>query len=169
MTVQVGAPSERADTSRALIDADRPALAAAQQAGKELAEHLTPGINLGLIAFSGTPAMLVAPTTDHAATVAAINTLQVVERTAIGDAIFTAARAARDQGVPISTIAFGPPDGSDELDGAHIAAPVDDDALKQMGFQTIHADASASWFRLGTLLLVTAALAGLLVNRRLPN
>jgi Ca-activated chloride channel homolog len=216
-------------------DVEPSRLAAAQQAGKQFAKELTPGINLGLIAFSGTPMVLVSPTIDHEATTVAIDNLQVSYRTAIGDAIFTAlqaiatvgavlgggagapparivllstgrenhppdpdsprgeftaARAARDQRVPISTIAFGTPDGSIELDGAHLAVPVEDDALKQIagmsgglaelksvydtvqqqiGYETSRNDASTSWFRLGTLLVVTSALAGLLINRRLPN
>lgn len=217
-------------------------LAAAQQIGKQFAEQLTPGINLGLIAFSGTPTILVSPTIDHRATTDAIGKLQVSYRTAVGDAIFaalqsiatvgavlgggagapparivlestgrenhppdpdnprgefTAARAARDQGVPISTIAFGTPDGTIDLDGAHLSVPVEDEALKrvaelsgghafhvgntaelnsayssiqqQIGYQTIESDSSTSWFRLGVLLVVCAAIAGLLINRTLPN
>ncbi|WP_108920607.1 VWA domain-containing protein [Mycobacterium montefiorense] len=217
-------------------------LVAAQQAGRQITEQLPAGINLGLIAFSGTPAVLVSPTIDHQATMTAIDKLQVSYRTAVGDAIFaalqsiatvgavlgggsgapparivlestgrenhppdpdnprgefTAARAARDQGVPISTIAFGTPNGTIQLDGAHVSVPVEDDALKrvaqlsgghafhvdntaelktayasiqqQIGYETVRGDNSTSWFRLGVLLLVCAALAGLLINRTLPN
>jgi Ca-activated chloride channel homolog len=109
---------------------------------------------------------------------------------------FTAARAAKDQGVETSTISFGTPDGTVDLDGQPIPVPVDDrtlqkittlthgqafhagtlDELKkvystlqqQIGYETIRGDASRSWIWLGTLGLAGAALAGLLLNRRLP-
>src|SRR5690242_17411301 len=40
-------------------------MAAAQQAAKRFSDELTPGINLGLIAYAGTAAVLVSPTTDR--------------------------------------------------------------------------------------------------------
>ena len=111
---------------------------------------------------------------------------------------FTAARAARDQGVPISSISFGTPYGFVTLNDQRIAVPVDDQTLQQIsrlsggdevfhadtvdglesvystlqqqiGFQTVPADASAGWLVLATLTLTTAALAGLFLNRRLPG
>ena len=105
--------------------------------------------------------VLVSPTTNREATKAALDKLQVIERTAIGESIFTAlqaistvgavigggdsppparivllsdgkenlptnpdapkgaftaARSAKDQGVPISTISFGTPYGHVELE-----------------------------------------------------
>jgi Ca-activated chloride channel homolog len=216
-------------------------LAAAEEAGKQFADELTPGINLGLIAFGGSALVLVSPTTNREATKAAIDKLQVIERTAIGESIFTAlqaiatvgavigggdapppahivllsdgkenlptnpdapkgaftaARSAKDQGVPISTISFGTPYGHVELDGEDLAVPVADtlkkvaelsggtiydaanvDQLKevyttlqqQFGYETIRGDASTSWFRLGVLVLAASALAALLINRRLPS
>lgn len=65
-------------------------LAAAQQAAKQFADDLTPGINLGLVAFSGTASVLVSPTTNREATKSAIDQLTLSERTATGEAIFTA-------------------------------------------------------------------------------
>ncbi|MFX1757564.1 Mg-chelatase subunit ChlD [Rhodococcus gordoniae] len=65
-------------------------LAAAQEAAKQFADDLTPGINLGLVAFSGTASVLVSPTTNREATKSAIDNLQLSERTATGEAIFTA-------------------------------------------------------------------------------
>lgn len=65
-------------------------LAAAQEAGRNFADGLTPGINLGLIAFAGTASVLVSPTTDREATKNAIDNLQLAERTATGEAIFAA-------------------------------------------------------------------------------
>lgn len=216
-------------------------LAAAQAAGKKFVDELTPGINLGLIAFGGSATVLVAPTTNRAKMRNAIDGLKPEERTATGEAIFTAlqaistadavvgggdgppparivlesdgketvpsepdeprgaftaARAARDQGVPISTISFGTPDGYVELNGIRQPVPVDDATLKkiseltdgqmfhasslgqlngvydtlqqQIGYQTVPGDASAGWLRLAVLATVASAVASLTLNRRLP-
>jgi Ca-activated chloride channel family protein len=110
---------------------------------------------------------------------------------------FTAARAAKAQGVPISTISFGTPDGVVDFEGQTMPVPVDDETLQtivditggqafkagsldelsnvystlqdQIGYQMIRGDASDGWTRLGAVLLAAAALAGLLINRRLPG
>ncbi|HEX4587258.1 MAG TPA: VWA domain-containing protein [Mycobacterium sp.] len=217
-------------------------LAAAQQAAKQFADQLTPGINLGLIAFGGTATVLVSPTTNRDATKVAIDKLQLADRTATGEGIFTAlqaiatvgavigggdappparivlmsdgketvpsnpdnpkgaftaARTAKDQGVPISTVSFGTPYGYVEINDQRQPVPVDDETLKkiaelsggqaysasslqqlkevftslqeQIGYETRKGDASAGWLRLGALVLAVAALASLLINRRLPN
>jgi Ca-activated chloride channel family protein len=217
-------------------------LVAAQEAAKQFADQLTPGINLGLIAYAGTATVLVSPTTNRVATKAAIDKLQLADRTATGEGIFTAlqaiatvgavigggdeapparivlmsdgketvpsnpenpkgaytaARTAKDQGVPISTVSFGTPYGYVEINGQRQPVPVDDEMLKkiaelsggnaysassleqlkevfttlqqQIGYETTKGDASAGWLRLGALLLALAALAALLVNRRLPG
>lgn len=68
-------------------------LAAAQQAAKDFADGLTPGVNLGLVAFSGTASVLVSPTTDRAGVKNAIDNLELAERTAQGEAIFTSLQA----------------------------------------------------------------------------
>src|SRR6185436_12977958 len=65
-------------------------LAAAQEAAKQFADQLTPGINLGLIAYAGTATVLVSPTTNRDASKAAIDKLQLADRTATGEGIFTA-------------------------------------------------------------------------------
>jgi Ca-activated chloride channel homolog len=52
-------------------------LAAAQDAAKQFAGELTPGINLGLVAYAGTASVLVSPTTNHDATKRAIDTLRL--------------------------------------------------------------------------------------------
>jgi hypothetical protein len=155
-------------------------LAAAAAAGKQFGDELTPGINLGLIEFGGSAIVLVSPTTNPDAPKGA----------------FTAARTAKDQGVPISTISFGTPYGHVELDGEDLAVPVADDTLKkvaelsggtlynaanvdqlkdvcatlqaQFGCETIRGDASTAWFRLAAIVLAASALAALLINRRLP-
>jgi Ca-activated chloride channel homolog len=110
---------------------------------------------------------------------------------------FTAARAAKDQGVQISTISFGTPYGVIDYQGEQVPVPVDDQTLQkiceitggqafhagsleelktvyaalqdQIGYETIRGDASAGWIRLGTLLLAASVVAALLVNRRLPG
>ena len=216
-------------------------LAAAQQAAKQFADQLTPGINLGLIAYAGTATVLVSPTTNRDATKAAIDKVQLADRTATGEGIFTAlqaiatvgavigggdtppparivlmsdgketmpsnpdnpkgaftaARTAKDQGVPISTVSFGTPYGYVEINGQRQPVPVDDETLKKMaelsggsaynassleqlkevftslqqqiGYETVKGDASMGWLRLGALVLALAALAALLINRRLP-
>ena len=153
-------------------------LAAAQVAAKQFADQLTPGINLGLIAYAGTATVLVSPTTNREATKIAIDKLQLADRTATGEAIFTAlqaiatvgavigggedgppparivlmsdgketvpsnpdnpkgaftaARTAKDQGVPISTVTFGTPYGYVDINDQRQPVPVDDETLKKI-------------------------------------
>ncbi|OBJ55197.1 VWA domain-containing protein [Mycobacterium asiaticum] len=217
-------------------------MVAAQEAAKQFADELTPGINLGLIAYAGTATVLVSPTTNREATKAALDKLQFADRTATGEGIFTAlqaiatvgavigggdtppparivlfsdgketmptnpdnpkgaftaARTAKDQGVPISTISFGTPYGFVEINDQRQPVPVDDETLKkvaqlsggnaynaatlaelkavyaslqqQIGYETIKGDASVGWLRLGAFVLAVAGLAALLINRRLPT
>lgn len=217
-------------------------MAAAQEASKQFADELTPGINLGLISYAGTATVLVSPTTGREATKNAIDGLQFADRTATGEGIFTAlqaiatvgavigggdeppparivlfsdgketvpsnpdnpkgaftaARAAKDQGVPISTISFGTPYGYVEINDQRQPVPVDDEMLKkiadlsggeaftassleqlrevyanlqqQIGYETIRGEASTGWLRLGAVALALATLAALAINRRLPN
>lgn len=223
-------------------DVEPSRLAAAQEAAKQFADQLTPGINLGLIAYAGTATVLVSPTTNREATKAAIDKLQLADRTATGEGIFTAlqaiatvgavigggdappparivlmsdgketvpsnpdnpkgaytaARTSKDQGVPISTVSFGTPYGYVEINNQRQPVPVDDEMLKkiaelsggnaytasslqqlkevftslqeQIGYETIKGDASVGWLRLGALVLALAALAALVINRRLPG
>ena len=110
---------------------------------------------------------------------------------------FTAARAAKAQGVAISTISFGTLDGVIAFEGQQVPVPVDDVSLKTLadmtggqffkatsleeltsvysslqdsiGYQIIRGDASDGWIRLGAALLAAAAVAGVLINRRLPH
>jgi Ca-activated chloride channel homolog len=217
-------------------------MAAAQEAAKSFADELTPGINLGLIAYGGTASVLVSPTTNRDATKLAIDKLQFQDRTATGEGIFTAlqaiatvgavigggdsppparivlfsdgketvpsnpdnpkgaytaARTAKDQGVPISTISFGTKNGYVEINDQRQPVPVDDETMKkvaelsggeafsasnlselkrvystlqqQIGYETIRGEASTGWLRLGAVVLACAALAALLINRRLPT
>jgi len=217
-------------------------MAAAQEAAKQFVDQMTPGVNLGLISYAGTATVLVSPTTNRDASKVAIDKLQVADRTATGEGIFTAlqaistvgavigggdeppparivlmsdgketvpsnpdnpkgaytaARTAKDQGVPISTVSFGTPHGYVEINDQRQPVPVDDEMLEkiaqlsggeaytassveqlkevftnlqeQIGYETRKGDASAGWLRLGALVLALAALAALLINRRLPN
>ena len=217
-------------------------MAAAQDAAKQFADELTPGINLGLIAYGGTATVLVSPTANRAEMKAAIDQLHPEDRTATGEAIFTAlqaiatvgavmgggdvppaarivlmsdgketvptnpdspkgaytaARTAKDQGVPISTIAFGTPYGYVDINNQRQPVPVDNETMKkvaelsggtaydastiaelrqiyatlqqQIGYETTKGPAIVGWLRLGAVALALAALAGLLMNRRLPN
>jgi Ca-activated chloride channel homolog len=110
---------------------------------------------------------------------------------------FTAARAAKEQGVKISTISFGTPYGTVDINGQTEPVPVDDQTLQQIteitngeafhagsldeltsvyaalqqqiGYETIRGDASAAWIRLSAAVMAAAVLAGILVNRRLPS
>lgn len=216
-------------------------LAAAQEAAKQFADQLTPGINLGLIAYAGTATVLVQPTTNREATKNGLDKLQLADRTATGEGIFTAlqaiatvgavigggdekpparivlmsdgketvpsnpdnpkgaytaARTAKDQGVPISTISFGTEQGEVEVNGEKVPVPVDDAMMKkiaqlsggesytasnleelnkvygtlqdQIGYETVRGEATTGWLRLAALAAAAAAIASLLINRRLP-
>ena len=163
-------------------------LAATQEAAKQFVDQMTPGINLGLIAYAGTATVLVSPTTNRDASKNAIDKLQVADRTATGEGIFTAlqaiatvgavigggdeppparivlmsdgketvpsnpdnpkgaytaARTAKDQGVPISTVSFGTPYGYVEINDQRQPVPVDDEMLKKIaelsGGERLHA------------------------------
>ncbi len=70
-------------------------LEAAQAAAKEFVSLLPPRINLGLVTFSGTATVAVAPTTDRASVLRAIDALKLAERTAIGEAVFSSLDAIK--------------------------------------------------------------------------
>ena len=93
------------------------------------------------------------------------------------DGAYTAARLAKDQGVPISTITFGTKDGEIDMDGQRVAVPVSTDQMKtiarlsggqsytatnlselnksydsiehEIGYRTVPGPGSAGWLRLG--------------------
>jgi Ca-activated chloride channel homolog len=64
-------------------------LEAAQAAAKEFVSLLPPRINLGLVTFSGTANVAVAPTTDRGSVLRGLDNLELSERTAIGEAVFS--------------------------------------------------------------------------------
>ncbi|TPG37350.1 VWA domain-containing protein [Mycolicibacterium hodleri] len=225
-------------------DVDPTRLAAAQQAAKQFAGNLTRGINLGLVAFAGNADLLVAPNPNHQATIDALDKLQTADRTATGEAIFTAlqsiatvgsvlssdgdtsppparivllsdgdenvpgdprnprgaytaARYARDQGVPISTIAFGTADGYVDLNNQRLPVPVGKDTMtqiaqlsggqtytatnvdqlnrsydsvrEQIGYQVMPGPAAEGWLRLAVFTVTIAGVLALAINRRLPT
>lgn len=90
-------------------DVEPSRLAAAQQAAKQFASHLTPGINLGLISFAGTANLLVAPNPDHQATLSALDNLRPRDKTATGEAIFTALQSIATVGAVLSSDGDTPP------------------------------------------------------------
>jgi Ca-activated chloride channel family protein len=222
-------------------------LAAAQAAAKSFADQLTPGINLGLVSFAGTAAVLVSPTTDRDAVKRGVDGLKLSESTATGEAIFaamqsvetfsqsiagasadgppparivlmsdgkqtvpggmspedeprgsfTAAKAAQQAGVPVSTISFGTAYGSIEINpGERTPVAVDDasmqriaelsggqfftaateqelrqvyaDLSEQIGYETRRVDVSWPWLAGGVMLLVVGVASGMVLGRRIP-
>jgi Ca-activated chloride channel family protein len=90
-------------------DVEPTRLAAAQAAAKSFADQLTPGVNLGLVAFAGTAAVLVSPTTDRASVKRAVDSLQLSESTATGEAIFAAMSSVETFSQSVSGTQDGPP------------------------------------------------------------
>jgi Ca-activated chloride channel family protein len=116
-------------------------LAAAQAAAKSFADQLTPGVNLGLVSFAGTAAVLVSPTTDREPIKRAVDGLKLAESTATGDAILAglqsietfsqAVAGASGDGPPPARIVLmsdggqtvpGGPGAEDQPRGAYTAA-----------------------------------------------
>jgi Ca-activated chloride channel homolog len=131
-------------------DVEPTRLEAAKTAASSFVTSLPPKFNVALVSFAGTATTLVPPTLDRGAVTAAIDALQPQPSTAIGEGIYTsladvparivllsdgktqvgrasdqAARAARDQNVPIYTIAYGTEDGYIEVGGRREPVPVD--------------------------------------------
>ena len=109
---------------------------------------------------------------------------------------FTAARKAKEEKIPISTISFGTMGGTVDLEGDQVPVPVDDESLRkianlsggefftassldelnrvyetlqqQIGYEKRRGDNSRPWLIAGTLLAIASAFAALAINRRLP-
>jgi Ca-activated chloride channel homolog len=120
-------------------DVEPSRLVAAQTAAKEFSDELPSTINLGLVAFAGTAAVLVSPTTDRAAVERAIDNLRLAESTATGEGIFAALQSIESFSQALAGIQEGPspahivlmsdgkqtvpgPDGENEPRGAFTAA-----------------------------------------------
>jgi Ca-activated chloride channel family protein len=84
------------DTSGSMVatDISPTRLAAAQQAARNFVQALPPGVQVGLVSFSTSASMLVAPTSDRATLLAAINGLQAGGGTATAEAINLSVKAA---------------------------------------------------------------------------
>ncbi|MEV4050546.1 VWA domain-containing protein [Amycolatopsis sp. NPDC049688] len=109
---------------------------------------------------------------------------------------YTAAQAAKQAGVPISSISFGTTHGSVTIDDKQQPVSVDDESLReiarlsggdfykaasaeelkkvyadlgeQIGYELKDADASKPWVVVGTLILMLGAVASLFFGQRLP-
>ncbi|MGH3859702.1 VWA domain-containing protein [Actinokineospora sp.] len=109
---------------------------------------------------------------------------------------YTAAKAAADRKIPITTISFGTKEGTVDIEGRVQSVAVDDTAMKeiadlsggdfyraataeqlrkvydtlgeQIGYEIKEADASKPWLVLGTLAALIAAGSALLIGQRLP-
>jgi Ca-activated chloride channel family protein len=98
-------PRERAtvivaiDTSLSMMadDVAPSRIEAAKAAAKSFVDQLPAKINVGLVSFDGNARLDVSPTTDRAKVKKAIDRLQLNEGTAIGEALFTALEAIRQQ------------------------------------------------------------------------
>ena len=100
---EVSVPRERATVVVALdvslsmnaVDVSPTRISAAQQAATAFIEGLPDRYNVGLVSFSGTAAVAIAPTQDHAAVERAVQDLTLDAGTAIGDAVFTSLSALK--------------------------------------------------------------------------
>lgn len=77
-------------------DVEPSRLAAARAAATRFVQDLPADLRLGLITFAGTVSVRVPPTDDHAASLAAIEDLELAEATAIGEVIYSALGIASD-------------------------------------------------------------------------
>ena len=164
------------DTSVSMraTDVEPSRFAAAQRAATAFVDELPETFAVGLVSFSGTASLVVAPTRDHQQVRAGISGLSLGPATAIGEAVYTsvdaarsaaadvsggdpsparvvllsdgtntagrppaaAARAARQAGVPVSTIAYGTEDGMVVAQGREVPVPVDGPALEALASAT---------------------------------
>ncbi|TCO33658.1 Ca-activated chloride channel family protein [Kribbella steppae] len=67
----------------------------AQQAAVEFVQELPDKFNVGLVSFARSATVVAPPSTNHQATVDAINSLELTDSTAIGDAVLTSLQAVR--------------------------------------------------------------------------
>ncbi len=70
-------------------------IAAAKTAAQGFIESLPASFNVGLVSFAGSASIAAAPTKDHAEVERAVNSLQLAQATATGEAIFSSLQAIR--------------------------------------------------------------------------
>ncbi len=87
------------------VDVEPSRLAAAQKAASDFVDQLPSTFKVGLVAFSTAPRVLVEPTTDRAVLHQALDNLNAVGGTSLGDAIATSLEAA---GLDPSNVSAGP-------------------------------------------------------------
>ncbi|HZX02094.1 VWA domain-containing protein [Kribbella sp.] len=100
---QVKVPRERAtivvaiDVSLSMMATDLAPtrLEAAKKSAKDFVNRLPAKFNVALVRFAGTAALMVPPTTDRGTILRSIDSLQLAESTATGEAIFTALDALK--------------------------------------------------------------------------
>ncbi len=100
-TEEVEVPSERGtvvvaiDVSLSMeaTDVEPNRLAAAKEAATGFVAGIPEQFNVSVVSFAQTAAILVPPTTDHGAAIAAIENLQLAPSTAIGEGIYTSLNA----------------------------------------------------------------------------
>lgn len=172
LAVDVSASMEATDIAPSRLEA---AIAGAE----EFVKDIPAGIDVGLVAFDGSARLLVDPTADHAAVIAAAESMTPGPGTAAGEAVYTAldsinqtlgadavaaanadgkvpativllsdgtttvgrsvesaAQSAADEGVAVSTIAYGTPTGTVTVEGQVVDVPADDAAMKQVADTT---------------------------------
>ena len=226
MAIDVSLSMQATDVYPTRIDA-------AVEAASTFVDLLPPRLNLGLVTFAGTAQVLVSPTTDHDLVKRSLQSLQLSERTAIGEAVFAslgaistvpeeqgqqpapgrvvlmsdgattqgrpnemAAAAAKEAGVPVSTIAFGTDSGVVWVEGGAIPVPVDRAALADLargtggqafvaaserelekvyadigssvGYRTEKREIGTGFVGLGLALALAAAAGSLVWTSRLP-
>lgn len=247
-TAAVKVPQERATVMLAIdvslsmkaVDILPDRVTAAQKAAEQFVDELPPRINVGLVRFGGNASVVLAPSTDRdqmKRTIEnVINDKNLLDSTAIGEAIFTcldaiktfsqqttakddkppparivllsdgasnkgrspssAAAQAKQEGVPVSTIAFGTDQGTVDLPGyGPQPVPADKTTLHaiadatggsfhtaesaeelgkayanigtQIGYTTVHRVVAWRFLMIGLLFTVAAAAASLLWSGRL--
>lgn len=88
-------------------DVDPTRFVAAQEAARDFVEAVDPGVEVGLISFSGQVNVDVDPTLDRDAMDRGIDNLELAESTAIGDALAAGTRLLENSADPDSDVAPG--------------------------------------------------------------